>query len=107
MPIAPPRHRPHTIKGKTHQTDIDRARQSKRLYATNSRTWRAIRFEVLSTEPLCQSCMSRGITTAANEVDHIDGDSHNNAASNLQSLCKPCHSAKTVNENGGFGRQLK
>jgi 5-methylcytosine-specific restriction protein A len=45
--------------------------------------------------------------TPANEVDHVDGDSHNNAPSNLQSLCKPCHSAKTVNENGGFGNEMR
>jgi 5-methylcytosine-specific restriction protein A len=25
--------------------------------------------------------------------------------SNWQSLCKPCHSAKTAREDGGFGRQ--
>jgi 5-methylcytosine-specific restriction protein A len=45
--------------------------------------------------------------TPANEVDHVDGDSFNNAPSNLQSLCKPCHSAKTVKENGGFGNEMR
>lgn len=37
-----------------------------------------------------------GRVTAATEVDHIDEDSHNNDPSNLQPLCKPCHSSKTA-----------
>ena len=104
MPVSAPRHQPTRIKAKQHQTAQERDhRQSKRLYATNSRTWRAIRQGVLDAEPLCVACMAKGIVKAANEVDHIDGDSYNNKPSNLQSMCKPCHSAKTVKEQGGFG----
>lgn len=102
MPIRPPTHAPQRIKTKQHNL-VDR--QAKRLYRTNSKTWRAIRLEVLSECPLCAVCMCNGIIKAANEVDHIDGDSHNNDRSNLQALCKPCHSAKTVKENGGFGNE--
>jgi 5-methylcytosine-specific restriction protein A len=108
MPYAAPRHKPTTIKAKVHHNAQERDhRQGKRLYATNHRVWRAIRAEQLSHEPLCRDCASKGKVTPANEVDHVDGDSHNNAPSNLQSLCKPCHSAKTVREQGGFGNELR
>ena len=104
MPISAPRHKPATIKAPRHQTAQERDhRQSKRLYATNSRVWRAIRLEQLQHEPLCRACMVSKRVTPANEVDHVDGDSYNNKPSNLQSLCKPCHSYKTVKEQGGFG----
>jgi 5-methylcytosine-specific restriction protein A len=46
---------------------------------------------------------------AANEVDHIKPHKGDMAlfwdSSNWQSLCKPCHSAKTATEDGGFGRK--
>ena len=104
MPFAAPRHRPSKPNAKQHQNAQERDhRQGKRLYATNHRVWRAIRKGVLDAEPLCRECARQGKTTPANEVDHIDGDSFKNEASNLQSLCKPCHSAKTVREQGGFG----
>jgi 5-methylcytosine-specific restriction protein A len=109
MPHAAPKHKPVTIKAKTHKNARERDhRQSTRLYATNSRVWRAIRLEQLQHEPLCRLCMlNHTRVTPANEVDHVDGDSFNNAPSNLQSLCKPCHSAKTVKENGGFGNEMR
>jgi 5-methylcytosine-specific restriction protein A len=107
MPYAAPRHRPVTIKAKQHQNsqELDH-RQGKRLYATNSRVWRAIRLEQLQHEPLCRECMKAKRVTAANEVDHVDGDSHNNKPSNLQSLCKPCHARLTALHDGGFGREI-
>ena len=58
-------------------------RQARRGLATNDRRWRAIRESILSREPLCRECGKRNRITPANEIDHIDGDSHNNAPSNL------------------------
>jgi 5-methylcytosine-specific restriction protein A len=105
MPSQAPRHKPASPNAPKHQTAQERDhRQGRRMYATNHRVWRAIRAEQLQHEPLCRVCMASNRVTAANEVDHIDGDSFNNKPSNMQSLCKPCHSAKTVKENGGFGR---
>ncbi|MDU1660498.1 MAG: HNH endonuclease signature motif containing protein [Stenotrophomonas maltophilia] len=37
----------------------------------------------------------------------MDGDDSNNADSNLQPLCRTCHSTKTARENGGFGRDAR
>ena len=57
----------------------------------------------LAGYPLCEDCKAIGRITRAVEVDHIDGDSGNNAGDNLRSLCKSHHSRKTVRENGGLG----
>lgn len=46
--------------------------------------------------------MQHGWLIPATEVDHIDGDNTNDDPSNLQSLCKPCHSRKTVEEQGAL-----
>jgi 5-methylcytosine-specific restriction protein A len=52
---------------------------------------------------------SRGELVAASVVDHIvphRGDERLMwSESNWQSLCKPCHDAKTAREDGGFGRE--
>lgn len=82
-------------------------RQGKRWLATNDPKWRRIRARQLAREPLCRRCKAKGITTGANEVDHIDGNAaepRDYRDENLQSLCEPCHSAKTALENGSFGR---
>ncbi len=59
----------------------------------------------LAACPLCEDCDERGLTTAATEVDHKialnAGGSHD--LDNLRSLCKPCHSRKTVLVDGGLG----
>lgn len=69
--------------------------------------WDKLRVAILVRDNhLCQSCLAKGRVTAANQVDHIvpkakqGTDDHNN----LQSLCKPCHDAKTIIDNGGKPR---
>ena len=54
----------------------------------------------LARRPMCESCGS-----AATEVDHIVALSRGgtNEMDNLRSLCKSCHSRKTVQHDGGFG----
>jgi 5-methylcytosine-specific restriction protein A len=51
-------------------------------------------------EPLCRSCRGQGKIVAATEVDHIvpKQDGGADAFDNLQPLCKPCHSRKTLGE---------
>jgi 5-methylcytosine-specific restriction protein A len=56
--------------------------------------------------------LAKGYVTAATEVDHIQahrGDARLmwDFENNVQSLCKPCHSKKTVKEDGGLGRERK
>ena len=67
--------------------------------------WRRLRHLVLLDEPLCASCLSRGRYTPANEVDHIVpiavAPARRLDRTNLQALCKTCHSRKTMEETHG------
>lgn len=85
-------------------------RQATRALNTGSKQWRRIRENVLKRDLYrCQGYPkgkhAEGCSGWANEVDHIDGDSGNDAkdGSNYQSLSRQCHSAKTCKENRGFG----
>lgn len=73
--------------------------------------WRRTRAVKLSATPLCEDCDERGVTMPASEVDHIDGKGPNGPAGhdvlNLRSLCKSCHSRKTVMCDGGFGHHKR
>ena len=73
----------------------------------SSRKWRSYRLRFLAKHPLCVECEKNGIITMSTEVDHIiphKGDiSLFWDPNNHQSLCKPCHSTKTVSE-GAFGK---
>lgn len=61
---------------------------------------------MLGRAPLCAACLAIGRITTATEVDHIMplAKGGSNDLTNLQSLCKRCHSRKTATEDGGFGR---
>lgn len=79
-------------------------RQATRALPTNSAEWRRIREEVLLRDLYtCQRCQRVLGGKGQAHVDHVDGDAGNNALVNLQTLCAPCHSAKTAAEDGGFG----
>jgi len=57
----------------------------------------------LSRHPVCEQCKREQAT----EIDHRTtlvngGDKYDEA--NLTALCKRCHSAKTVAQDGGLGR---
>jgi len=81
-------------------------RQATRALATNSTEWRRIREQVLLRDLYtCQRCGRIVGGKGEAHVDHIDGDSSHNPedGSNWQTLCVPCHSAKTATEDGGFG----
>lgn len=51
----------------------------------------------LTAEPTCRICRGKGVIVAATRVDHIlalvNGGTDDD--SNVQSLCEPCHEAKT------------
>jgi 5-methylcytosine-specific restriction endonuclease McrA len=95
MPDKPARYRP------PRRTPPDaRPSPSKRGYGRN---WRKLRLLVLAEEPVCRAC-GRAVSE---HVDHVDGDVHNLGRENLQGLCIPCHSAKTVRCDGGLGRRPK
>jgi 5-methylcytosine-specific restriction protein A len=69
---------------------------------TRGRAWQRIRARQLAKHPLCAMCLTAGLVTQADEVDHVlplfkGGTDH---PSNLQSLCSPCHEAKTRDDLG-------
>jgi len=69
----------------------------------SSPRWRALRRAVLQRDNwLCTTCSTADHPTAANEVDHtLPRDTHPQLeldVDNLKSLCKGCHSRKTIGE---------
>ena len=88
-----------------HRRETERRRNAvkNKLY---NRQWERARRQFLLEHPLCVTCERNGIVTAANEVDHIVPHRGDRVLfwdqSNLQSLCRSCHSRKTVLEDGAF-----
>lgn len=97
MPKQPSIHRPNAPrKAQIHQ----RNRQATRAMHTGSKGWRSLRLAILiEQEYTCKDCRGFG-----DQVDHDDGDSHNNDPSNLICRCLRCHSAKTRREMNAAGR---
>lgn len=69
-----------------------------KIHARYDATWRKIRNRFIAKNPLCVHCLKQGKYTPAEEVDHIlplqHGGTHDET--NLQALCKRCHSKKTA-----------
>lgn len=70
---------------------------------TRGSKWMKIRERELSDSPICAICYSKGIITLGKQVDHklplFKGGTDD--PDNLQVLCEPCHTTKTVEERGG------
>jgi 5-methylcytosine-specific restriction protein A len=65
--------------------------------------WQRLRLVVLREEPVCRKCQR----ALSREVDHIvpiAAGGERLERSNLQGLCKPCHSRKTATEDSAFAR---
>jgi 5-methylcytosine-specific restriction endonuclease McrA len=63
--------------------------------------WQALRANWLRDNPLCAHCLLNSRVTLADQVDHIKPLSQGGLEfdqTNLQSLCIPCHKAKTATE---------
>jgi 5-methylcytosine-specific restriction enzyme A len=113
--LRPPRHRPAHARSKT-----ERLAQWRRFSAAfNPRPnriargydddWRQLRRLHLAEHPYCRHCAEAGRgEVRATVVDHIetvrDHPERRLDPENLQSLCVPCHNAKTSRGEGGFGR---
>jgi 5-methylcytosine-specific restriction protein A len=109
MPARPPVYhspgwRPPEQSERERKARLDDRRGSSASRGYDHR-WRKIRLAVLADEPLCRMCHERGRITAAQEVDHIDGNSRNNERDNLRPLCKPCHSGRTARDQGFAARR--
>lgn len=62
--------------------------------------WEQLRARILKAEPLCRLCRKVGRSVIATTVDHIKPKhlGGTDDEDNLQSLCEPCHRAKTAQE---------
>lgn len=101
MPSLPPVHRPQGATPKRIRSwQSDPRTTTQRGYGW---VWQQARQIVLLEEPLCRFCAEEGRTTAAEEVDHIDGNSHNNGRDNLRPLCRLCHLQRTARDQA-FGK---
>ena len=96
----------YCIKHQSTKTNYDRLRpsSSKRGYGHR---WRVYRDAYLRDHPLCVSCNTQNVATAATVVDHIKPHNGNDMMFweplNHQSLCASCHGRKTAMHDGGFG----
>lgn len=92
---------PATYRGRCQRHQRERNRETspnKTLY--NTKRWKILRRTKLSKSPICERCDKR----LATEVHHrlairVGGEPW--AMSNLESLCKPCHSHETRQEQMG------
>lgn len=76
----------------------DRRSASERGYG---HAWQKLRAKALERDKgLCQQCLRDGRTVVAKDVDHIVPKHRGGTddLGNLQSLCSPCHQAKTARE---------
>jgi 5-methylcytosine-specific restriction protein A len=87
----------------------DKYKQGQDKYQSSQ--WRTLRQVQLSLEPLCASCLTRGIVTQAEHIDHVfpwqqigEQAFYHNL---FQSLCASCHSSKTSLEAKGIFKHYK
>jgi len=99
MPFAPPTHR---SRAPSHQTQIERAADKARGTARArgyDTKWEKARRAFLAVHPLCAEHARHDRVEPATCVDHIVPHRGDRKLfwdrKNWQSLCTPCHSAKT------------
>ena len=88
-----------------HQTKTVRTyHDHQTLYSEPS--WKHLRGRQLMKHPLCDRCLSYGRSVPADHVDHVTPHRGDMTLflddTNLQSLCLPCHSWKTTQEQKGL-----
>jgi 5-methylcytosine-specific restriction protein A len=119
MPYAPKRPCPYpgcselTTGGpcEKHKRQAQREYESRRGSAASQgygSRWQRASDAFKRKHPLCVKCQAAGIIRASEEVDHVTPHRGNTDLfwdqSNWQALCKPCHSRKTAEEDGRWGR---
>ena len=106
----------HKQRGQAREAKFAQDRESRRLrYKGTSSArgysyrWKKLRDRYIAQHPHCEECLKEGRVVLATDVDHIrphKGDIDLlYDETNLQSLCKSCHSRKTAREDGGFGNK--
>jgi 5-methylcytosine-specific restriction enzyme A len=93
---------------KMKQLDLKTTKGRQMFYHTPE--WRTIRYISLQKNPYCAVCLKDKVYVIATEVDHViplkERPDLCVELTNLQGLCKSCHSKKTYLENkGSFGKK--
>lgn len=81
----------------------DKIRQNSKLYS--SKAWLNARTAQLSKEPLCARCLTMGVVTQGEHIDHVIPHRRDHTKFHtgvLQTLCAPCHTYKTQQEANGI-----
>jgi 5-methylcytosine-specific restriction endonuclease McrA len=83
-----------------HQLALDNGYSNYVDYANSKHPYRKYRKTYCENidERLGYKCTSTITMIAQLDVDHIDGNARNNKKENLQTLCKCCHTHKTITE---------
>ena len=82
-----------------------RSKESAAFY--RSTAWKKMRANYIIEHPFCVECQRYGKLTKATVVDHIIPIRMGGPQleeSNLQSLCAPCHTRKSIREGSRFGK---
>ena len=91
----------HSERERKRQIDKRRGTAKERGYDAQ---WRRVRLQKLSQHPLCEMHFERGKIVAATVVDHIisieERPDLRLEMTNLRSLCKGCHDARTAADHG-------
>ena len=105
MPLRPPKPCQHPGCGVLTKGTYCEPHSHRRATSTArgyGYAWQKQRERKPRTEPLCRICTAEGRATLAVEVDHIirvaDRPELRASWDNLQSLCQPCHAAKSAEE---------
>ena len=99
----PRNHRAPSYSGKQHAPRRD-ADQRARKHFYDSALWQQTREAKLRRDPLCQCCAVDGMAVEAKHVDHwiaLAQGGEPTADENLVSMCRSCHSRKTLAEQAG------
>lgn len=92
-------HRPAGWKDRKTQERARQARTGTPAQRGYDARWRRFRLHFLAHNPMCQA---PGCPYPANEVDHVIPHRGDQVLfwdeTNMQALCKACHSAKTARE---------
>jgi 5-methylcytosine-specific restriction protein A len=102
MPTRPKTFKPASSLKVFNAYEANRAPSHKRGYDAR---WRKLSKWFRMVNPLCALCGA-----PAEHVDHIEAvsgpaDEKFYDSDNLRSLCRSCHSRKTAQQDGGFGRR--
>ena len=97
--------KPKRYKARQHTTVISEQSKGDAEFI-HTRQWRRLRAAHLRAYPLCHECEKKGLLVPGHHVDHIIALAKGGTSDsdNLMSLYHSCHSVKTYECDGAFGR---